>query len=601
MILDMEQGVTYFFEHFQDSPDLLSGWGQNYFCETDGGKLLFKLDSPKHHKCEICNHDYTGKKYDDAWVYLNRLQSFVEIVKSAYLYKQTHDEKYFNFATKTLLYYANNYARFELHVKDKVGITDLTLDVGGAGKIMPQGLNEAYMLIKIIQALDILGKDFKAEDVETIKEKLIRPAIEELLAPQLVRIHNIACWISCAIAAAGFYFDEQKWIDYSFTGDFKLPNQLKDGVTKDYLWYEGSIHYHFFMLESILNLLVYPKAAAKLENEKIIVKTMLKSAYQYAFDNIVFPNPNDGWPNINLKTYLHCYHMAAKVFKGCDDILKMIASIEEGKVWRVPTQLADPYYFDHWPLEKLLFNPEKKAISAEDKRKSYLFEDSNFAMLRNDKVNLFLKFGHNSPSHAHPDKMTFELTIDNKLITRDLSNAGYGADICNEWHRVSASHNTVVVDGKNHHNVEPGEVLSFTDQLIEAKCEDVYQGVDYQRRFEISETEIQDVFSIASKEHHTYDYFLHIDGQIEVSEDELICGTLEHRENGYQHLKHVKKVANCKTFKVVNDSSVAEISVDSDAEVFVCETLDNPVTRCRQTIVLRKKGRCVDFNVTWKI
>jgi len=601
MIFDMKQGVDYFFNHFQDSPERLSGWGHNYFCEIDGGKLIFRLDNPKNHKCEICGYNYTGNKYDDAWVYLNRLQSFNEIVKSAYLYKNMHDEKYLDFVKETLLYYANHYSQFELHVKDKVGITDLTLDVGGAGKIMPQGLNEGFMLIKIIQVLSILGDDLDTKTIQIIKEKLIKPAINEVLAPQLVRIHNIACWISCAIAVAGFYFDEKNWLNYAFKGKFNISNQLKDGVMKDNLWYEGSIHYHFFMLESIMNLLVYKEETKNLIDEKMQIKEMLKSAYQYAFDNIIFPNPNDGWPNINLKTYLHVYHMAAFVFDGCEEILDMIAGIEASPIKRMPTQLADPYYFNDWPLEKLLFNRENDVKFKEDKRKSYLFEDSNFAMLRNDKVNLFLKFGHNGPSHAHPDKMTFELTINDVLVTRDLSNAGYGANICNEWHRVSVAHNTIVVDGKNHDNVAPGKVLAFTKNLIESKCTDIYPGIDYRRRFEITNTEIYDVFTALSKEEHVYDYFLHIDGQVDVIDGELIASTLEYTENGYQHLKNIKKMIGGKTFKIMIDLVETDIVVDANAEVFICETLDNPVTKCRQTIILRKKGSDVDFNVTWKI
>lgn len=603
MLTHMKQDVTKFFNHFEDSPANLSGWGHNYFCEIDGGKLQFKQDSPKRHVCEVCEHGYSGKKYDDAWVYLNRLQSFTEIVKSAYLYKETNEEKYLSYARDTLLYYAENYADFELHVKDKVGITDLTLDVGGAAKIMPQGLNEGYMLIKIIQALDIFGEDLDEKSVNIIKEKLIRPAIEEVLAPQLVRIHNIACWISCAIAAAGFHFKEEKWLNYSFTGPFNIENQLKDGVTKDKLWYEGSIHYHFFMLESVMNLLVYPDASARLTKEKQQVKAMLVSAYNYAFDNMIFPNPNDGWANINLKTYVHVYHMAAKVFDNCEEILQMISNIESAKVKRMPTQLADPYYFEDWPLEKLLYNSQNSVAPTSTNKKSYLYEDSNFAMLRNDRINLFLKFGHNSPSHAHPDKMTFELTIDDELVSRDLSNAGYGAQITNEWYRMSASHNTIVVDGKNHDNVQPGRVLAYAENHIAATCAKVYPDVDFTREFKMTDTVIQDKFTVTSEHLHNYDYFLHIDGDIRLIGDGLTMpGTLNYEANGYQHLKNVVKVENTTVFEcVVKEKVVATITVDNGAEIFMCDTLDNPVSKYRKTLVLRKSGTDTEFNVTWNL
>ena len=600
MINDMENDVNYFFNHFEDKPENLSGWGHNYFCEVDGEKLTFKQSSPKLHYCKICNHNYTGKKYDDAWIYLNRLQSFFEIVKSAYLFKHLNDEKYLGYAKNTLLYYATNYEKFQLHAKDVIITSDLTIDVGGAGKIMPQGLNEGYMLILIVKALTILGDKVSEEERNIIKEQLVRPAIEDVLVPQIVRIHNIVCWIECGIAVSGFYFNEQRWIDHAFVGAFNIPNQLKDGVTKNHLWYEGSIHYHFFMLEAMMNLMVYPEADALMKNQKEVIKKMLISAYEYAFDNDHFPNPNDGWPDINLKTYLHVYHMAAKVFEQDEQILEIITKVENSSIKRMPIPLGEPYFFEHWSLEKLLFNRDSNLTVKSEKRKSYLFEDSNFAMLRNERINLFMKFGHNGPSHAHPDKMTFELTVDDKIISRDLSNAGYGAQICNEWQRMSVSHNTIVVDGQNHDNVESGIVLHFSDNKVETTCKNVYPGVDFTRKFEISTTTITDMFIVQSEEIHTYDYFLHLDGNIKIDGSMSDDTNLEYDTNGYQHIKNVRKINNLNVFEIIANGVTGKIIMDETAEVFVCETLDNPVTKCRDTLILRKRGSNVVFHVIWE-
>lgn len=601
MIADMEKGVTSFFEQFKDEPQWLSGWGHNYFCEVDGEKLQFNQNSPKEHYCKVCNHTYTGPKYDHAWIYLNRLESFFATVKSAYLYKHTGESKYYDYTRNTLLYYANNYDQFQLHAKDVIITDDLTIDVGGAGKIMPQGLNEGYMLILIIKTLTILDRDFSDEDKLIIKEKLVRSAIEDVLAPQIIRIHNIVCWIECAIAISGLYFDEQKWLDFVFTGEFNIASQLKDGVTKDYLWYEGSIHYHFFMLEAMLNLMVYEKADKLLVAQKATVKKMLVAAYHYAFDNNHFPNPNDGWPDIGLKTYLHVYHMATKVFDEDDEILTITNNIENSEIKRVPIPLAEPYYFGDIPLEKLLFNQDENRGFATIARTSYLFADSNFAMLKNDRINLFTKFGHNGASHAHPDKMTFELMVDGKMISRDLSNAGYGAEICNEWHRMSASHNTVVVDGKNHDNVEVGVVCEFNDSLIDVKCENVYQGVNFARKFELIDQQIVDTFAIDAAGVHTYDNFIHIDGKLETIDGYIKSSTLDFNQNGYQHIKNIYQITGTNCFKVHVQGVNQKISLDIDpeAEVFICETLDNPVNRLRNALVLRKKGKNVTFKVKW--
>ena len=39
---------------------------------------------------------------------------------------------------------------------------------------------------------------------------------------------------------------------------------------------------------------------------------MFEKAYEYAFDNLYLPNPNDGWPNLNLRTFSYVYHTAAR-------------------------------------------------------------------------------------------------------------------------------------------------------------------------------------------------------------------------------------------------------------------------------------------------
>ncbi len=46
---------------------------------------------------------------------------------------------------------------------------------------------------------------------------------------------------------------------------------------------------------------------------------------------------------------------------------------------------------------------------------------SNFAMLRNNNWNVFVKYGLNGKSHAHPDIMNIEVMYKDQRISRDLS------------------------------------------------------------------------------------------------------------------------------------------------------------------------------------
>ena len=73
--------------------------------------------------------------------------------------------------------------------------------------------------------------------------------------------------------------------------------------------------------------------------------------------------------------------------------------------------LSEPYYCcGTICLERLLFNIDFNYADYKPvPHSSTTFPTSNFAMLRNDSWNVFLKYGLNGRSHAHPDIMNIEV------------------------------------------------------------------------------------------------------------------------------------------------------------------------------------------------
>ena len=592
----MHKETTAFFTSFHDDAAKMSGWGHNYFCEEDGGMLVFALDSPDRHVCPICGHVYTSQKYCYTWTYLYRVRAVQETYKSAYLYKLTGQSRFLDYVKTALRFYAANYRAFVLHVKDEL-CDDLNKDVGGAARVMPQGLNESIALTKLLLAMDILGDALDLDFVQSVKADLFIPAIDDVLAPQLNLVHNIKCWVNSAIGMAGIFFNEKRWIDLAFDGEYNIGRQLREGVTADKFWYEGSIHYNFFTLEAVISLLFFCKKYARpFGEEEDIPRQMLIAAYIYAFDNGILPNPNDGWPDVNLKTYLFVYKMGQGIY-DCAELLAITHAIENLAIPRIAVPLWDAYHYDGVPLEALLSDVAAFDTAAPTKG-STLYPASNFAMLRQGGLNLFLKYGHNGPSHAHPDKMTFELMLGDDMITRDLSNAGYGAKLCNEWHRMSASHNTVVVDGSNHTNTDMGEVIRYSDNEIIAKAQ-AYEGITFERGISISNSKIADVFKVAGHSEHVFDYFLHIDGDI-LCDGGTTPADLEFKGNGYQHIKNVVKVLDCNEITVLAGTAKCKLSIEH-GEIFICDTLDNPVTRHRKTLVVRQRGKNAAYKIIWQI
>lgn len=594
----MKREVDEFMPEFSDSPERLSRWGHSYFCDNDGGRLIFDIHSPHAHRCQVCGKVYEDEILDGTWVTFYRNRAVVLALVSATIYKATGERKYFDYAVSVMEFYAKHYTEFVLHNKENIICESYDNMKWGCGRMMPQGLNEAIVAIRFVQTIEILREELSDEWLEMIHKKMFTE-IYHLLAPQATSIHNISCWGLSAIGVMGLAFKDREMIDFAFNSEYNIRRQLKEGVTQDRFWYEGSIHYNFFLLEGISYLFLFSKLYNYEfgEESSRIFEEMFVQAYQYSFDNQYLPNPNDGWPNLNLKTFSYIYHTVARAFGEDSKVGNIVKLIENSPEPRTILPLSEPYYSNNKVcLEQLLFNIDFDYSRFEPvPRKSYNFPKSNFAMLRNSRWNAFMKYGLNGKSHAHPDIMTVELMFEGHRISRDLSNAGYKSKLCNEWHRKTLSHNTVCFNGTDITSVNPGECLEFKDNQVTAKASNVYDGIDYVRSIQIGEDFFEDCFKVQGSKTGIYDYVFHFESDVSVNTNlELTDGTLGFDTNGYQHVletKRVKAEAGNALFSATVGGKELKINVNLalGQELYLLKTMDNPVNRTRQTILVRSR------------
>lgn len=603
----MKADVDAFMPDFSDSPEKLSRWGHYYFCDDDGGRLIFDLHSPHKHRCEVCGKVYENDILDGVWTYFYRNRAVVLGLVSAVIYRATKEKKYFDYAVKVMDFYAKHYSEFPLHNKENFMCDSYEDMKWGCGRMMPQGLNESIVAIRFVQTIEILRDELDKDWLDMVYHKMFREMFA-LLAPQATRIHNISCWNLAAIGVMGLAFHDQEMLDFTFGSEYNIREQLKKGVTTDYFWYEGSIHYNFFLLEGISYLYlfsrIYEYDFGKESSE--ILEHMFVQAYSYAFDNQYLPNPNDGWPNLNLRTFSYIYHTMARAAGENSAIGNITKLIENCPEQRTILPLSEPYYCKNKVcLEQLLFNIDFDYSKFEPvKRESRNFPKSNFAMLRNDAWNVFMKYGLNGKSHAHPDIMNVEVMYRGHRISRDLSNAGYRAKLCNEWHRKTLSHNTVCFNGTDITSVNPGKCLYFDGRKVSALAENVYQGVNYTRTLEISEQGMEDSFEVSGNQQGIYDYVFHFESDFGLSTDlALEDGSLGFDQNGYQHVvetKRVKTDGNTAVFYGTAGDGRLKVTVDlpEGSELYLLKTMDNPVNKIRRTILVRCKGENPRYHLT---
>lgn len=126
----------------------------------------------------------------------------------------------------------------------------------------------------------------------------------------------------------GIISNNNEMLYFAFTSSYSFYNQLDKGVTDDYFWFEGSYHYHLFVLKPIFELLNIAQKYSYSIPQKYyeIVRNMLIQSNRCSFSDYSLSSPNDGWPNRNLSDYLQVYILGNQVFKNkFSNIIKYIS------------------------------------------------------------------------------------------------------------------------------------------------------------------------------------------------------------------------------------------------------------------------------------
>ena len=107
------------------------------------------------------------------------------------IYQVTGDEKYARKAREILLAYAERYLTYPMHNNQG--------KPGKGGRVASQSLTEASWLIDMVQGADLVWTTLSDTDRKAIADKLLRPALNEIILKSKLGIHNIQCRLNSAI------------------------------------------------------------------------------------------------------------------------------------------------------------------------------------------------------------------------------------------------------------------------------------------------------------------------------------------------------------------------------------------------------------------
>ena len=561
--------VQFMMDNFSDSCELTSGWLHDFVCPRCTSQMAFTVNakqiSPEmKFYCPNCKTEASGQKYFEAWVYRYR-RYFAENLGSVIVCALAGEEKSLQFLKSYINFYAENYNSFPIHGQH-----------AGKGKIMAQSLDEAVWGIYVLKAVHHCRRFLEPREVENWYKNLFGP-MAELLIPQVTAYNNIAVWIQSCIGMIGLVFDKKELVDTALNSEFGLYKQLEKGLTDDYLWYEGSLHYHYYMLEG---LTYFCELYADYEPQSKLL-LMLDKMYQapavLMYNDVHLLSLNDGWYPLSLKDYAKQIIQAAAVCKS-KVLFDQVAEIEE----KYPEVFDDP--------ATLLY---ERKIDAD----AYFLFNRHVAVLQKP-FPLVLKSGSCTASHMHRDALSIVIPP----FSVDLGTPGYGSAINDSWYRAALSHNTVCIDGEQPKKLIRTEVHKTKDG-VEAFAKDWPDVLQARRRLYRKGKTVSEVTTLQTAAEHIFDWIFHSEGNAEYSLDSVPVDSLG---KGYDLFSDIRKVVFDKefvgTFKNSSGSSLkVKIPFVPDMELYTARTPSNPADHKRNTLLLRVKGTEAKFEVIYSM
>lgn len=492
----------------------IATWNLYYFCPEHGVRLHWDRASPRAHRCPVDGHVFRGEPYDGAWWrQMNGLNA-----KACYqlglLWQLTGEARYLEKVTDLLMRYATHYPGYQEHGG---------IPCNGPGKMNAQTLCEANCLLDFALGYDFIADDLSDDERDYIASRLLRAGAQFLMARRAPQLHNHEVKIGSAIGVIGLILEDPALLTFALDGKYGLRYQLEHGLFAEGLWFEGSVHYHFYALQGFLS---FEKLARDTPWSLLAhpgYRKMLDFPLQLLLPDGTFPNINDCIAGQERLTHSHIYEFAWQVY-GNERYAAALQHIYRDAPRRNIDALL--YGADALPAQPLPLEPQEHVHAP----------GSGLTLLRNAQKGRALLIKH-SPfggEHDHYDRLSLILYHQGKAILPDLGTTGYGAKMHYAYYKNSATHNTLCVDQQNQPPATPrvlhwrqGDDFCWLDTQVEWPAPDacpdshvrmewndeVYRDIRFRRRLLWLDDAIIDISSVENPHQRQLDWTLHPDGK----------------------------------------------------------------------------------------
>ncbi|KAA3663767.1 MAG: hypothetical protein DWQ04_09145, partial [Chloroflexi bacterium] len=394
-----------------------------------------------------------------------------------------------------------------------------------------QSINEARWVIPLAWAYDLIYNEMSEVERTAVSDQILRPAAERLMLNNEGR-HNHQTWYNSGIGVMGFALGDKEYVWHALLkDDSSLGYQLDKSVTDDGMWYEGSMHYQFYVLRALLPLMEATHHAGFNVYENPAYKGLFDFMVTYADPALEMPTINDGrvvdLADSDRVTY---YELAY-------------------------TRLGDPRYVPILAesyrngLNALLYGRSQLGEAVVPEWETQYYDGSDLVVLRSGEgeksLQATLNYMGYQGGHSHADQLSLVLYGLGVPLFPDAGSIKYREPEQEGWFKQTLAHNSLVVDGVSQERADPGQVSQFVaadgGQIVSITHSDLYPGVFLTRTVLMNDDYLIDIFNADSAETHTYDWVYHNIGTFSTDDVDFQPAPVKPGESGgYEYLREVE-------------------------------------------------------------
>ena len=494
-----------------------ANWLFYYACPDDGATLvMIDLD---HHQCPADKKIYTDERTVAAYRFNQHVACENAAAALGWAYAYSGDDKFAVEAKRILLALARDYPNYPAR-QDRWGNTGQAARLGGRRYV--QSLDEAVGIIRLAKGYDLTrtAKTWSDADKSQVEKNLFGLTAATLLEFNQ-DINNHQTWYNAGLMAIASVTADADLARKVLTMQGGFYDQLKRSIGRDGLWYEGTMSYHSYALQAMIELVdAARRIGLPLQNEPKF-KAMILAPLHAAYPDGSFPAINDSDPG-NVGQFGGAFEWGWNVTRD-----PLFAQAMAGG--------------DDKKLAALLGQNAKTVAPL---LHSEILPDAGLAILRQgsgaNAVSAFLDFGQHGGGHGHYDKLNLMLFANGREWLLDPGRLTYSHKEYKTWVKHSAAHNTVTLGGRSQFPTT-GKLLYFQNEKGWSACaatsDGAYFDANLTRHLLLAPQMLVDVFDVESPEETQIDWFAHAIAPLAPVEERGAGETLASgTEFGYQHL-----------------------------------------------------------------